>query len=194
MPEFLYDLPLAVVGSITLVGMWLFAMAGLLLVRRHLVPRLGVTVEDSEFSGSMVQSVMVFYGLAVALIAVNVFQTDSDTAKLISGEATSLASLDRDVSSYPETIRPRLQEELRAYVRYTIDEAWPMQRAGKVPVAGVERLNRFQAILVGFEPATEGQKSCMARRSAPTTRWSRRAACGSTRWARGSPGSCGRWS
>jgi len=31
--------------------------------------RLRIEVEDSEFSGTMVQSVMVVYGLAVALIA-----------------------------------------------------------------------------------------------------------------------------
>src|SRR5262245_56778062 len=158
MPEFLYELPLVVTATITLAGLWLFAMAGLLLVRRFLLKRLGVKVEDSEFSGAIVQSVMVFYGLAVALIAVNVFQTYSDTSKLISNEATMLASLYRDVSSYPDAIRPNLQNELRDYVRYTIDEAWPVQRHGKVPYAGVERLNHFQATLVGFEPVTEGQK------------------------------------
>ena len=158
MPDFLYDLPLAVVGSITLAGLWLFAMAGLLLVRRHLVPRLHVTVDDSEFSGAILQSVMCFYGLAVALIAVNVFQSYSDTSKLVSNEATSIAALYRDVSCYPEAIRPRLQDDLRGYVRYVIDQAWPLQQRGKVPDGGVELLDRFQTKLVGFEPASEGQK------------------------------------
>ena len=40
-----------------------------------------------EFSGALVQCVMVFYGLAVALIAVNVSQTCADVSKIISREA-----------------------------------------------------------------------------------------------------------
>jgi len=50
-------------------------VVGLLVVRRRVLPRLRIHIEDSEFSGSLVQSIMVFYGLAVALIAVSVSQT-----------------------------------------------------------------------------------------------------------------------
>jgi len=158
MLDFIFDLPLIVIGMATIAALWLFAFAGLFFVRRRILPRLRIRVDDSEFSGGMVQCVMVFYGLAVALVAVGVFQTYSDTSNLISGEAASLAALYRDVSGYPEALRPRLQGELRDYVRYTIDEAWPMQHRGKMPTAGVERVDRFQALLVAFEPSTEGQK------------------------------------
>jgi hypothetical protein len=154
----LFDLPLAVTGPAILVALLLFAGGGLWLVRRAILPRLRIKVEDSEFSGTMVQSVMVFYGLAVALIAVSVSQTYSDTSKLVSGEATSLAALYRDVSSYPETIRPRLQDGLRDYVEDLIQVAWPLMQRGKVPTGGVLLMNRVQALLVAFEPATEGQK------------------------------------
>jgi hypothetical protein len=106
----------------------------------------------------MVQSVMVFYGLAMALIAVNVFQTYSDVSKIISQEATTLAALYRDVSAYPEPERTRLQAELRSYTDQVIHGAWPLQRRGQVPSAGVEYMTRFQAILARAEPATEGQK------------------------------------
>src|SRR6185437_4437091 len=50
-----------------------------------------IQIEDSEFSGAMLQAVMVFYGLAVALIAVSVWQSYSDTSKLVSQEAATLA-------------------------------------------------------------------------------------------------------
>lgn len=156
--EFLFDLPLLITGPAIVGSLCLFAVVGLLVVRRCVLPRLRIHVEDSEFTGAMMQSVMVFYGLAAALMAVNVSQTYSDVSKIVSGEATALAALYRDVSSYPEPIRPRLQNELREYVRYVIEEAWPLQRRGKVPGGGVERMDRFQAILVTFEPATEGQK------------------------------------
>ncbi len=158
MPDFIYDLPLAVNGPVIIGTLCLFAICGLLLVRRCVLPRLKISAEDSNFIGAMMQCVMVFYGLAVALIAVGVSQTYSDVSKLVSGEATALASLYRDISGYPEPVRTEMQGELRDYVQYVIRESWPMQQHGKVPVGGVALMDKFQSTLIGFEPATEGQK------------------------------------
>ena len=169
MLEFIFDLPLLITGPAIVGSLCLFAIGGLLLVRRHVLPRLRVHHEDAHFSGAMVHSVMVFYGLALALIAVNVFETYADVSKIISQEATALAVLYRDVSAYPEPIRSQLQKERRDYTDYVIHEAWPLQQRGQVPSASVERMNRFQSMLAAFEPATEGQKSSTLRHSGPTT-------------------------
>jgi hypothetical protein len=158
MPDFLFDLPMAITGPAIIGGLCLFALCGLLLVRRHVLPRLKIHVDDSQFSGSMVQCVMVFYGLAVALIAVSVSQTYSDTSKLVSNEATQLAALYHDVSSYPQPIRLELQKELRGYVEYVLQQEWPMQQHGRVPSGGVALMIAFQSTLISFEPVTEGQK------------------------------------
>ena len=155
--ESLFDYPL-ITGSAIILALCLFAVVGLLVVRRGVLPRLRVEGADSEFTGAMLQSVMVFYGLAVALIAVTVFQTYSETTKIVTGEATALNALYRDVTSYPEPIRTELQQRLRDYTDQVINQAWPLQRQGKVPTAGVEHMSRFQALLTKFEPATEGQK------------------------------------
>jgi hypothetical protein len=72
MLESLFDLPLAISGLAIIVSLCLFAIGGLMLVRRHVLPRLRIHDEDSHFSAPMVHSVMVFYGLAVA---VSVFET-----------------------------------------------------------------------------------------------------------------------
>jgi len=69
----LFDIPLWIIEPVILGALCLFAVVGLLLVRRRILPRLRVSGVDSEFTGAMLQSVMVFYGLAVALIAVTVF-------------------------------------------------------------------------------------------------------------------------
>ncbi len=156
--ESLFDIPLWIAGTVIIGVLCAFSVAGLLLVRGRVLPRLRVETGDSEFTGSMLQSVMVFYGLAAALIAVTVFQTHSDTSKVVSGEATALNALYRDVTSYPEPIRTELQSQLRDYTRYVIDEAWPLQRRGKVPGSGIQHMTRFQATLDKFEPASEGQK------------------------------------
>ena len=156
--EFLFDWPLLITGPAIIGTLCLFANGGLLLVRRRVLPRLRIHVEDSEFTGAMMQCVMVFYGLAVALIAVSVWQANSDVSKIISGEASALNALYRDVTSYPEPIRQELQKDLREYTDQIIHGAWPLMRKGKTPTAGFEHMTRFQAALNKFEPATEGQK------------------------------------
>lgn len=156
--NFLFDIPLAIAAPALILTLGLFAAGGLLLVRRFVLPRLRIRTEDSEFSGAIVQAIMVFYGLAVALIAVNVWQTYSDTSKAVSQEATAIAALYRDVRSYPPPTQTALRDALRNYTWYVIREAWPEQRAGRVPRGGVVLVDELQAILTKFEPATEGQK------------------------------------
>jgi Protein of unknown function (DUF4239) len=158
MIESFFNLPLFISGTVIIASLCLFAIGGLLLTRRFVLPRLHFHEHDGHFSGTMVHSVMVFYGLALALIAVNVFETYAEVSKIISQEATALAMLYRDVSGYPEPVRSQLQKELRDYVDYVIHEAWPLQQRGQIPSGGVELMNRFQSILINFEPATEGQK------------------------------------
>ena len=156
--NFIFDLPLFVSGFGIILGLCGFAIAGLMFVRCRILPRLQVQLEDSEFTGAMVQAIMVFYGLALALIAVSVWQTYSDVSKIISEEATAIGALYRDVSGYPEPPRSALRSELHAYVDYVIHQAWPLQARGEVPAGGVENMNRFQATLIAFEPTTDGQK------------------------------------
>src|ERR1700741_537841 len=158
MIESLFDLPLLMVGIAIIVTLCLFAAVGLMLVRRLLLPRLTVHSADSDFTGAMLQSVMVFYGLAVALIAVSVWQTYSAVSKVVSGEATAVATLYRDASGYPDSVRPTLQTELRDYTRQIIYEAWPAQRRQEVPQAGVSLMDNFQTTLFSFAPTTESQK------------------------------------
>ncbi len=155
--ESLFDYPI-VGGLVVIAALCVFAVVGLLVVRRRLMPRLRVEGADSDFTGAMLQSVMVFYGLAAALIAVTVFQTYSDTTKVVTGEATALNAIYRDVTSYPDPIRTDLQQQLRDYTDQVIHQAWPLQQKGMIPTAGIEDMTRFQATLTKFEPATEGQK------------------------------------
>jgi len=156
--ESLFDVPLWIAGPAIILALCLFAVIGLLVVRRHVLPRLRVHSEDSEFSGAMLQSVMVFYGLAVALIAVSVWQTYGDTSKLASQEAASLASLYRDVGLYPEPQRSELQLAIREHLDNIIHNDWPLQQKGRVPAVKTETVARVRRTLISFEPTTEAQK------------------------------------
>jgi len=154
----LFSLPLVIVGAAILVLLCAFALGGLSIFSRQILPRLKLGPEESVFTSAMMQAMMVFYGLAVALIAVSVWQTHTDAAGTISGEASALGVLYRHVGGYPEPLRSQLRQDLREYLDYVIQEAWPLQRRGQVPSGGVEKVNDFEAKLVTFEPATEGQK------------------------------------
>lgn len=158
MLDALYHWPPVLSGVLIIGVTCALALSGLVWARRVLLPRLRVTPEDSEFTGAMVQAVMVFYGLAVALIAVNVWETHSNAADIVSREAIEFGALYHDVSGYPMPVRGQLQAELRDYLEYVIDEAWPGQRRGETPRRGAEFVGRFQATLVGFEPASDGQR------------------------------------
>jgi hypothetical protein len=76
----------------------------------------------------------------------------------VSSEATAIAILWRDLDGYPQRERDALQDVLRGYTSQIINEAWPEQRQGRIPHTGVEWLDRFQAQLFVFEPASESQK------------------------------------
>jgi hypothetical protein len=156
--SFAFDLPLWIVGLVLVVVMTGLAAVGLFWVRRRILPRFQIADEDGHFTSTMVHSVMVFYALTVAMIAITVWETYDAAAKIVSEEATSLATLYRDASAYPPPTQAQLQDALREYTKSVIDEAWPEQHQGRIPQGGVERIDRFQKILTGFEPATEGQK------------------------------------
>ena len=104
------------------------------------------------------QSAMVLYGLVAALTAVSVWTKHSQVSDTVSSEATAIAGLWRDLGGYPQRERDSMREVLRGYTDQIIQEAWPEQRQGRVPRTGVEWMDRFQAQLFAFEPASEGQK------------------------------------
>ena len=104
MLESVFDIPLVIAGPVIIGSLCVFSIVGLLLVCRTVLPRLRIRVEDSEFSGPCCRRHGVL-GLAVALIAVSVFETYSDVSAIVSQEASELGALYRDASSYPEPTR-----------------------------------------------------------------------------------------
>lgn len=156
--EWVFDLPMAVAGPGIVGALILFAMIGLRLTRRYFLSRMRIDPEEGDFASGMVQAAMTIYGLVLALIAVNVWQTRTKISYILTDEAASLGTLYRDVSGYPEPARSQLQGELRGYVSYLIHDIWPVQRRGEFPIGGIHRIDEFEKRLVEFEPTTEGQK------------------------------------
>ncbi len=84
--------------------------------------------------------------------------TAFEVSDIVSGEATSITSLWRDLGGYPQPLRDESRDILRGYTEQIIRDAWPQQRKGQVPREGVKWMDRLQAQLFTFEPETESQK------------------------------------
>lgn len=158
MIDFLFSLPLWLLGVLLVVWLAGFGLAGLFVVRRRVLPALHLRYDDAYFGATVVQSAMLLYGLIAALTAVGVWQRHTQAAGTVSGEATAIANLWRDIGSYPQPQRDQMQDILRGYTEQVINEAWPQLRRGQIPRQGVEWMDRLQAQLFGFEPVTESQK------------------------------------
>ena len=154
----IYDIPtwaLAVLFAVTFVGVtWL----GVVLTRPHVRRWVEPQADWNDVMGYVLSCHGVLYGILLGLIAVGTYQNFSDVEETVGKEASALAALDRDVSSYPEPIRDELRALLHEYCRFVIEDAWPAQRRGIIPEGGTERVSAFQRKLMTFEPATKRQE------------------------------------
>jgi hypothetical protein len=158
MMDLVFSLPLWLLAL--LLNIWLmgFACVGVWVMRRSILPRLHLTYEDAYYAAALVQSAMLLYGLIAALTAVGVWQRYSQVSDVVSGEATTIATLWRDLEGYPQPLQSTTREVLRGYTEQIIHGAWPQQSLGQIPREGVEWMSRLQSQLFAFEPKTEFQK------------------------------------
>ena len=169
--SFVFDLPLWIVGLVLVVVMTGLVAVGLLLARRRILPRFQFTEEDGHFTSTIVHSVMVFYALTVAMIAITVWETYDAAAKIVSTEATALATLYRDASAYPPSTRAQLQDALRDYTEYVIRGVLARAAQGARPS---RRRRKNPPIPEDTDGALNRQprdrRSCTPRPCGPTTR------------------------
>jgi hypothetical protein len=153
-----FNLPLWATGLSVVILLSTYAIGGLVATRRFLLPRLRIQPEDAVFSGAMTQSVIVFYALVAALIAVSTWQRHFRIKEIVSDEAASIGALWRDLGGYPPGERDSMRGTLRGYTEYIINEAWPEQREGRIPSGGLSFMDRLQDRLFAYAPGHEGEK------------------------------------
>jgi hypothetical protein len=159
MPTWLYEISPRAAALIMVVFIECIALIGLLLVRHLLMPKLRYHEGTHEAVSGTVQAIGVFYGITVGLIAVAVWNTNSNASELVSKEAASISTMYRDLSGYPSPLREELRVKLREYTVFVIDHAWPAQRTGEGQdvTGGAKILDEFQAGLYGFQPSNASQ-------------------------------------
>jgi hypothetical protein len=158
MPIWAYSIPHWLLALIMVAGFVALSLAGLVLVRRYIVPRIRYHDGVNDAISGSVQSIGVFYGITVGLIAVAVWTSHSNAEDLTSMEASQIACVYRDAHAFPESVRTPLETSIYDYTVAVVEHEWPAQRKGVMPLDGVSFLNDFQSILMKFEPSTKGQE------------------------------------
>jgi len=159
MPIFLYEIRPLFAGLLLVLVIETVSLVGLMLARQLIIPRLHYHDGANDAVSGTVQAIGVFYGITVGLIAVGVWTTHSNASDLVSREASSISSLYRDVSGYPEPIRTELRSKVRDYTVFVIEQAWPAQKVGHGQRldGGTKIMDDFQEKLYTFQPANPGQ-------------------------------------
>jgi hypothetical protein len=155
--DFIFSIPLIVLGPLVIAILVGTSLVSLTWFRKHHLPRLRFGEGDVEFGAAMLASIMVFYGLATALTAVQVWESYEKVKEITAQEASAMAAFYRNVSQYPEPARSTMREQIRGYTRQIIHESWPLQRQGKIPSETVRTMDEVQTVLVHFEPKTEAE-------------------------------------
>ena len=162
MPSFslywLYDLPNWLFGVVVVAFFLLYGLVGLFLSRAWVKQQHKTDHSHNDIVSYFLAAITVFYGITLGLLAVATWTNYSGTQDKVDAESQRVASLYRDVNSFPEPLRSTLNNDLRAYVREVIDVSWPQQRSGIVPYGSGAKLEQFQADVLLFEPRTEREK------------------------------------
>jgi hypothetical protein len=156
--DFLYDtstVSLAIYSVAFFLGMmWL----GIIFVKPFLRFMIGSQPGINDLVSHTTSGFSLFYGLLLGLLAVAAYQNVEEVRQNVFSEASSLASLYRNASFYPEPISSELRESLRDYNLYVIYKDWPAHRQGKIYNGGTNRLTMIEHSILKFNPKTPSQE------------------------------------
>src|SRR5258708_38550655 len=157
-----YDLPIWLFGALTIAVTVAIALGGFYAIRGWVRRVHRDQYSHNDIVGLYLGPICLLYGITLGLFAVGTWQAHSDVDSKVDEEASVLAALYRNVSTFPDPKRAELQADLREYARQVIDVAWPLQQRGIVPQNTAAIVQAFQTHLAGFEPVTESQKTLHA--------------------------------
>jgi hypothetical protein len=139
----------------------IISVSGLLLLRRFIQQKMILQAHNDVVSFFMA-GMNAVYGITLGLIAVGAWENFMDIDNNVSQEAAAIAAFYQDSRPIPAPLGDTLRAQVKEYVRYTIQDAWPRQRQGILPHGGTKRLSDVQATLAKYEPTTKNQEINLA--------------------------------
>jgi hypothetical protein len=158
MMYWIYDYPPWIIGPLFVALFIAVTWIGIFLARATVHSWLHRDERANDMVSSALANYFVLFGILLGLVAVATYQNYTTVSDIVDKEASSLSALYRDVSAFPQPIRSQLQDAVREYVRYTIEEGWQEQRRGIRPKGEPERSSVIARTIFAFEPSTEAEK------------------------------------
>lgn len=155
--ETLYNLSGMQLAMLVCTAFVLFTWVGAIFIRPFFRLLVRSQPDLNTVLGNVVSMYGIFYGILMGLLAVSAYQNKATVEKSIMAEGTAVFALFRNVTAYPEEARNPLQESLRDYTQFVIDNEWPQMRHGKHAEGGMQLINGLQQQITAFEPKTSGQ-------------------------------------
>jgi hypothetical protein len=154
----IYDYPSWAIGALFALAFIAMTWAAIFVFRRFCHSWFHREKRSNEMVGFVLSAYAVLYGILLGLIAVGAYQNFSDVDSIVSKEAATLGSLYHDIREYPQPERAILQNDLKLYTYYIINDGWVQQRKGVVPTAGTHRVNKFIDDLLAFQPSSRSEE------------------------------------
>src|SRR6478735_422486 len=154
----IYEIPLLLAFVIVAGFFTLYAVVGLWMARLTFHKKLVYSHDRNEQVSFFMSSIGVFYGITLGLVAVGTWESFEQVQERVARETAMLGALYRDINNLPEPARTDFHNHLRAYTKYTIEEAWPLQQQGIFPTKGIQMLTDFQDALYDFEPTSRREE------------------------------------
>lgn len=193
MIDYLSNLPTGIMAMLVCLLFVAATWLGAIFIRPFFRLLVRTQPDLNSLLGNFVAMYGIFYGILMGLLAVAAYQNMVDVERAIAAEGQTLLALYRSASVYPEGAREPLQETLREYTEFVIDEEWPIIRRGEVFTGSMPIINRLQQQLIAFEPVTSGQEILHSNTVGLYISSSNTGPFGSTAQHPVSRGSCGMW-
>jgi len=148
----LYDLPNLWLGVVVTSAFVLFAVVGLLLLRKRIETWVGPYPGQNDVVGIVSSTLGIFFGITLGLVAVGTWDTFNSMDTLTQQEVLTGTNLQRTLSTLPEPTRTEALKQLRDWADTVAEKSWPAQQVGQPPQGEAEKLEAIEALLSAREP------------------------------------------
>lgn len=104
----------------------------------------------------MTMMIGVVYAIVLGLAIAGGWEARSAAQENVRAEAQALHEVDERAAAYPAPVRDRIRDDIDTYVRYVVEEEWPvMADSGELSDRATDLLSQVRKDVAGYEPKTD---------------------------------------